>query len=553
MGKVLPTSLLLGLLGLTSGCSGPAPQGPRDVKPDPIPVGPGGEDDDGAPLKPLGTFTVSKETTYATEPLDDDGFVDYAAALNRKLRQGVTPENNANVLLWKAIGPHPYDGTLPPAGFFEELGIEAPPERGDYFIGLNGYLKQHTRDDLARRIDEIQDEVARATARPWGAREYPDVAGWLKANEKSLALVVEATRRSHFFSPIVPSRTKKGSTGLVNALLPGAQICRDFARALTARAMLRLGEGAFDDAWQDLMTCHRLGRLVGRGATLLESLVGIAINRVAVDAELVYLDRARPDVKQLEKCLRDLRQLPPLPDIAAKLDLSERFMLLDSLQLIQRGGMGHFDQTVSGKRGASSLFTDAVLAGADWDPAMREMNAWYDRFVAAARAKDRASRAEGVRQVEADCKALAEKVKGGATTAELRKALEDGKDVDKALGKAIGQVLISMMLPAVSKLQDSADRDRQYHENLLLAFALARYQREHGHYPRNLAALAPKYVAEVPLDLFSGKALIYRTTEKGYLLYSVGVNGKDDGGREEGDDSQGDDITVRMPVPERVN
>ena len=46
-----------------------------------------------------------------------------------------------------------------------------------------------------------------------------------------------------------------------------------------------------------------------------------------------------------------------------------------------------------------------------------------------------------------------------------------------------------------------------------------------GRYPKELDALAPKYLAKLAADLFSGKPLIYRPGEKGYLLYSVGANG----------------------------
>src|SRR5947209_7995811 len=60
-------------------------------------------------------FTVSKETTYVTGPLDKDGYVDYAAALNERLGKGVTPETNANVLIWKAIGPRPQAAKPMPA------------------------------------------------------------------------------------------------------------------------------------------------------------------------------------------------------------------------------------------------------------------------------------------------------------------------------------------------------------------------------------------------------------------------------------------------------
>src|SRR5262245_6417352 len=86
-------------------------------------------------------FTISKETTYETRPARKDGTSDYAAALNQRLSQGVTPDNNANVLFWKAFGPHPERTTMPPE-FFKWLGYQ-PPERGDYFTeSLYGYLRK---------------------------------------------------------------------------------------------------------------------------------------------------------------------------------------------------------------------------------------------------------------------------------------------------------------------------------------------------------------------------------------------------------------------------
>ncbi len=57
-----------------------------------------------------------------------------------------------------------------------------------------------------------------------------------------------------------------------------------------------------------------------------------------------------------------------------------------------------------------------------------------------------------------------------------------------------------------------------------------------------------KYLAEVPQDLFTGRPLVYRRTKQGYVLYSVGANGRDDGGRSADEDPPGDDISVRMPA-----
>src|SRR5260370_30476628 len=87
------------------------------------------------------TFTVSPETTYITEPLDKDGWPDYVIALNQRLSQGVTPENNANVLIWQALGPHP-EGTTMPAEYFQWLGVPEPPEQGEYLVPWEKYLKE---------------------------------------------------------------------------------------------------------------------------------------------------------------------------------------------------------------------------------------------------------------------------------------------------------------------------------------------------------------------------------------------------------------------------
>ena len=120
----------------------------------------------------------------------------------------------------------------------------------------------------------------------------------------------------------------------------------------------------------------------------------------------------------------------------------------------------------------------------------------------------------------------------------------------KTKGKVIGGVLFCLLMPAARKMQNSYDRNEQIQRNLQVAFALAAYHRDHGDYPAKLGDLAPKYLPSVPDDVFSGKPLIYRPAEKGYLFYSVGTNGVDDGGRSADDDPKGDDLPVRMPLPE---
>src|SRR5437867_6664396 len=90
--------------------------------------------------KPAPKFPISKETTYVTGPLDKEGYIDYEAALNERLGKGVTPEKNANVLLWKAFGPMADGHERMPAEYFKRLGIKEPPKDGAYYIGTGTYL-----------------------------------------------------------------------------------------------------------------------------------------------------------------------------------------------------------------------------------------------------------------------------------------------------------------------------------------------------------------------------------------------------------------------------
>jgi hypothetical protein len=61
--------------------------------------------------------------------------------------------------------------------------------------------------------------------------------------------------------------------------------------------------------------------------------------------------------------------------------------------------------------------------------------------------------------------------------------------------------------------------------------AVERYRRRHGDWPQSLDALVPSQLKEMPLDPYDGKPLRYRPWANGVLIYAVGPDRKDDGGR----------------------
>ena len=69
-------------------------------------------------------FTISRETTFFTEPIRVDGSIDFVAAINKKYGKGVKPEENACTYLHRAFGQI----EELPQSFYAELEIERPPD-----------------------------------------------------------------------------------------------------------------------------------------------------------------------------------------------------------------------------------------------------------------------------------------------------------------------------------------------------------------------------------------------------------------------------------------
>ncbi|HUE70625.1 MAG TPA: hypothetical protein VMP01_07020 [Pirellulaceae bacterium] len=61
--------------------------------------------------------------------------------------------------------------------------------------------------------------------------------------------------------------------------------------------------------------------------------------------------------------------------------------------------------------------------------------------------------------------------------------------------------------------------------------AIRIYKSENGRLPTSLEELTPDILTELPLDPHSGRPLIYRPSDPTYELYSVGPDGKDNGGK----------------------
>ncbi len=502
--------------------------------------------------------TVSEETTYITEPLRPDGSVDYVAELNRRHRQGVTPRNNAAVLFWKAVGPKEI---LPEyrAKYFGMLGIRPLREKGHYFVDYAGFVTRRKGSPEApppAQDAEIQGEawerLALVTQRPWTQEEFPVLAKWLTANERPLKLLVEASKRPRRYDPLC-CRVR---TTLISVPLP-ANMYPEVAQSLCIRAMLRLGEGKVEKSRDDLLACHRLARLASQGQTLVEACTAFSVEETACTGDRVLLQRAHLGAAQIAEMREDLDRLPPMLPMIDKLDV-ERFTYLDTMSDYSRQGirsvtegftmLAEIDAAEYGAlMGTVDLLSQhADERTADWDVVLRMGNSWYDRIVEAYRRPTAMKRMEALSKIEADLRKLK---KSAADAKSLEKQMLD--DPGQALSERLGQILLIFFFGDPTHFAEVENRATMRFELVKLGFALAAYRTDHGNYPARLGDLVPDYVTEVPADIFTGSALRYRRQREGYLLYSVGINGKSDGARGYDDrknEEDWDDLVVRVPA-----
>jgi hypothetical protein len=108
-------------------------------------------------------------------------------------------------------------------------------------------------------------------------------------------------------------------------------------------------------------------------------------------------------------------------------------------------------------------------------------------------------------------------------------------DEDLFLGVLSGNndlhTLLSRDIPEMVGITKKIAEGECLRRVVVTALALKRYQLRHGHWPDSLVALCPDFLPAVPRDIMVNQPLHYRPLPDGaYRLYSVGLNGVDDGG-----------------------
>ncbi len=483
-------------------------------------------------------ITISPETTRLTEPLLPNGYVDYLSAINAELSQGVTPENNAAVELLYATGPSSIPGSID-IEYFRRLGVDRPSSQGDYLRPLEQFEQSLTDTTNAGALPRpgqaglhkapfAERELESAVQRPWTSGEFPRVSACLTANAGPLKRVEAASAKSRWYTPMVSDNGR-----LFNVMLPQTQDARNVAKVLTARAMLRLGEGDAEAAWQDLLGCHRLARLASSGATMIEKTIAIAMDDAACLGDQAVAQYGKLAPGRLVAMQGELAKLPPIQPMVNSVDRFDRHAFLSTCADLARQGTSALSPTGRSSDDAVEQTIEALMGYAtDWDIPLRMGNSYFDEMVEIAKTPDAATRsflfASLYDQLEAMSQEKPETPK-----------FSDPLQVREHMGTQMGRMLVSRLLPDVRTAVEGELRNAAMLAATRLSFLLAAYRAKHGRYPTELADLVPEFVDALPsvpgLDggyayesLESGFRLLhYASMESGEQEHSEAKNSKD--------------------------
>jgi len=504
--------------------------------------------------------TISEKTTHITAPLKADGYPDYLAALNAKVRSETTPQNNLALGLWETFGPSGIPVELRPF-LFEAIGVDEIPVEGDYLVDLGTYQNQQlgqfdasktTNDEYAAKSRQFEEAYSFVVGNHWTKQSHPLVFQWWEQNHNHIEALVQitATHDQYYHPYVLPSGSgdgdkEPGSPVLISILLPGALQAREAARTLSIDAHYHLGQGNIDAAIRSAIATHRIGRLTARGGTVIEGLVGIAIGSIAssIDRHILTADGLNP--KQLENHLAQLRSLPSMPSMIDKVNLAERYTFLDAAIHVAKNGASSLDLS-TGKTANSitrNLRNTISSRIVDWDYVLSKGNYWYDEIYRVGtieniperteRHAELVKRFEAIRKQSSDPISLAKEI------------LLSGKSLPEITSEQVTNILISLMMPAFSRISDAENRYLMENEISQLGIALELHYLKNNSYPSNLKALTGPNLKDVPNDRFNEGGLTYKSTATGYQLYSFGLNRQDDRGQTREDDPDADDLALK--------
>ena len=294
---------------------------------------------------------------------------------------------------------------------------------------------------------------------------------------------------------------------------------RSPVRVLSLQALIALRSGKPDDALEDVLIELRLTRQVGQDPTLLAQTIQLTLSSMAMQPIWEGLQTHAWDEGQLTR-------------------LEEELSRQDELTPFLDWGRGERISTNQYWSGiAESPWWDRENPGSVVGHALIPRGWFYRNMLTAD-------------QHLAETWLAATDPRAHRVYPDRARAIAEWWNQRRSTPYTLLAKHISLMSEAVAEQTQRFAAQQVALDEALTVCALERYRLAHKVYPDSLDALVPAYAAKLPCDVFTGAPLHYACKGDGFTLYSVGWNGKDEGGVMAMDGKNRDLSNGDLPWPE---
>ena len=296
------------------------------------------------------------------------------------------------------------------------------------------------------------------------------------------------------------------------------------AKVLAAAVAVDLHQHRLEDARENLLCLPRLAEVLSAQQTAIEQIGRCAVGNISIPAAWQALQApgwTEPQLAQLQSTWQSQRYLS---NVIRALQMERA--------IGDEGGFGHARASLTD---STQLVNELSAAGQStrwvmaWRYAWLDQDQWfYDRAL-----QEPIDFTSAVLSAKSCRTAWHQRLPASATSAaqDLQAPpFTSGANISTRYDRT-RYPLSRMLLLKTADLVNSVIALENCREMLLAAVGLKRYELRHGRSAPSLAALVPEYLNAVPVDYMDGQPLRYRLQEDGtWRLYSIGWDGKDDGG-----------------------
>jgi hypothetical protein len=348
--------------------------------------------------------------------------------------------------------------------------------------------------------------------------EKGKIEKFITANKGDFDLVIAGSGKPYYWRTY---QNKDPNSGMMGILMPGLADFRKLAWRLVWRAQLSAEQGHFEDAFKDLTACYHFGQQIRQGnKVLIEQLVGIAIEALSVQGIRSILDAQKIDSAVLEALQQDMEKAIANENFTVNF-IAEKLFMYDEIQ---------------------RCFTDGTFGSHLYIPRINSLGSeeesdyfWPKVFIAPFVYPKKTFHILFTHPGKKETRQMADRLYSYYDNIAHKTPAQvhlEGVDIDTEFKKITkGNLLLEIMAPALVRVIEVSYRNKIGIQAMVAIIALQRYKDDKGQYPDSIEELQTTgYLKQLPIDPWSDKPLVYRKTDTGFTLYSVGLNFTDDGG-----------------------